>query len=536
MKIKIALFLFVFGLHPLWSQIDVFEDEIVLKDGIVYYQNFPLTGTVYSDDDEPVPNTCQCTKVTRYKDGLLHGISQEWYTDGKLKFQGNYLSGKPQGTHIYYYPNGKPSVKIEFENGTPVKKELYYETGELKSVIPFVEGREEGTEKVYATNGQLLQENEYHAGLLQKTRVYKDNRLVEEKIYTPTHRKEIYYKDDGKIEFSYLRSKNILDGETIKYDKQNNVLERNLYKNDKLIKTQSFKNNRKHGKFFSLSDDLKRKTVEIYNNGDLVKKYTIDAGHFLENYELLPQDNIYKYHNKFTGLDEYFIIRFTSGAGASERVNAIKKRILEKLNLRGTPVSKDDIKGEKQLKNIVRISNIQVQYKKIKHEDKDKKIDYEIEAEIQYTVNIFDADENPVKSFTSFFDSRQSLGAEILSQALKVYPRTRERAFEKALKNIFPQGIYACIFPVRTQIKSIIKQTDSKIKTVEIDAGSKDNVYKKMYLSVYDPSTGSLITSIKLKVIKLQYATSECKVVKGQNTLKEVYQNRQNVFVKETLK
>jgi antitoxin component YwqK of YwqJK toxin-antitoxin module len=53
----------------------------------------------------------------KYIIGLRDGLWKSYYQDGSLKFKGNFIQGNADGTHVYYYENGKP------------KEERYYQMG-----------------------------------------------------------------------------------------------------------------------------------------------------------------------------------------------------------------------------------------------------------------------------------------------------------------------------------------------------------------------------------------------------------------------
>ena len=67
---------------------------------------------------------CKSAKVYNKKVdqfGLTHiepeGITRSYYQNGQLAFEGEYKSGKPIGTHVYFYKNGQISRKAK-----PIKK------------------------------------------------------------------------------------------------------------------------------------------------------------------------------------------------------------------------------------------------------------------------------------------------------------------------------------------------------------------------------------------------------------------------------
>lgn len=64
--------------------------------------------------------------------GLRDGLWKAFYPDNKLRFKGKYNQGNPDGSHIYYYENGRIREERYYRNGLKEKTwKKYNETGEV---------------------------------------------------------------------------------------------------------------------------------------------------------------------------------------------------------------------------------------------------------------------------------------------------------------------------------------------------------------------------------------------------------------------
>lgn len=105
------------------AQNEATTDEVQNRNGVVYKNNLPFTGTLYGGSTQ-THNDCKCTLEANYTNGLLHGSKKEYYSSGKIKFSGEFTTGKEQGEHIFYDSNGNVTSSNKFSNG----KRLEYVT------------------------------------------------------------------------------------------------------------------------------------------------------------------------------------------------------------------------------------------------------------------------------------------------------------------------------------------------------------------------------------------------------------------------
>lgn len=50
----------------------------------------------------------------QYNQGLKEGVFEAFHTNGQLKWSVNYLNDHPEGTWMYYYPDGKPMLELYY--------------------------------------------------------------------------------------------------------------------------------------------------------------------------------------------------------------------------------------------------------------------------------------------------------------------------------------------------------------------------------------------------------------------------------------
>jgi antitoxin component YwqK of YwqJK toxin-antitoxin module len=311
----------------IFAQNDVFNSETVNKNGIIYYKNKPLIGTLYSDTDG-IPNKCDCTLKAQYHNGLLNGSKKEWYKNGKLKYSGNYKNGKKVGVHVYYYESGKKKSELKYSNGNLISKKLYYNNGNLRkeekysnntivsSILYNKDGsrkttnKEESTpnknnknkknnvskqlvsnktEKVkqrdnnnithdyFVTNKDGLKKIFYPDGTIKRIVFVKDGLLVKDSLFFPNSKMQLIKKYN--------------DGELIHLEKYN--------EKGQLLIEKNFENNKKHGFQKEYYENGTPKVIENYENGMLIHKEE-----FYKNSNIKLEEN-YKF-NKKHGIQKYY--------------------------------------------------------------------------------------------------------------------------------------------------------------------------------------------------------------------------------------
>ena len=93
------------------------------RDGV--YTEYSPTGEIISQgkftDDEKNGDwkykAGDNTEEGKYLVGLRDGLWKSYYPDGTIRFKGNFIQGNPEGTHSYYYENGRVKEEQFYKNG-----------------------------------------------------------------------------------------------------------------------------------------------------------------------------------------------------------------------------------------------------------------------------------------------------------------------------------------------------------------------------------------------------------------------------------
>ena len=89
----------------------------------------------------------------------------EYYIDGNIKFEGEYLNGRANGKGKEYNEEGKIILEGEYLNGElNGKGKEYYKNGKLIFEGEYLNGKRNGKGKEYNNYGKLIFEGEYLNG------------------------------------------------------------------------------------------------------------------------------------------------------------------------------------------------------------------------------------------------------------------------------------------------------------------------------------------------------------------------------------
>lgn len=107
------------------------------------------------------------------KEGLKQGEGSYWYKNEQLAAKLPWVDGRLQGRIERWYPNGKPYLRREIDDGNVQGTEAWYENGNLRFSHTLDRETGDNTTKVYREDGILLMEV---AGTA--TRFYHENGQV----------------------------------------------------------------------------------------------------------------------------------------------------------------------------------------------------------------------------------------------------------------------------------------------------------------------------------------------------------------------
>ena len=538
----IVVFVLISTSSTTFAQINAFQDEVNQVKGIIYYNNEPFTGTLFSNDEQAVPNSCECTLKAHYQDGKLQGIKKQWYPSGKLKFKGNFDKGKPIGNHIELYETG--SIKKEWEYASDGSyTQVGYDTDGNKISESFYDASTgEKIIKNYKNETLISQEKYVNHMAVSKTS-YENGKPTEEKIFDRKHNIIKIFDEKGipAIQKSYLKNTDIKDGKWIVYDEFGNIQLESIYKNGVQTQTLKYENGKKNGVEYvrnSINGDL---TKNYYRNGKLITKNTIPNKYLINNYlnEIKNRSGIdkiiVKYHDDYFDDDKYYIIIYPNTSNKEKTTQLAIEQVVQYLLIRPTPVEKNEYDGE-YLSGVLEL-NLNTNLEKTKYKwnktVNKKPVSYTewgYVYHIIYKIKVHDIENNNNKTFdydvrTHSYGFKRSIATRLL------YPKDQTEAFNMAFGRIYTYPTNAYVFPKIATISKIIKQSSKTVKKVKFDKGYEDRVLRKAIYYFIDEDKNENVP--KLVVYKSTPNSADAKVKSNGKRLKEYMKHHQKVYVIE---
>ena len=88
--------------------------------------------------------------------GKEHGLSEDYYENGQLRYKRNVRNGKVDGPSEYYHENGQLESKVHWKDGIrDGLRESYHENGQLEEKGNYKDRKRDGLWESYHENGEL---------------------------------------------------------------------------------------------------------------------------------------------------------------------------------------------------------------------------------------------------------------------------------------------------------------------------------------------------------------------------------------------
>ncbi len=171
--------------------------------------------------------------------GWKQGKWIKMWSNGEIKYKGQFHDDQPYGEFRYYYPSGKLKAIMTFqEDGKKAHNITYHENGEKMAEGDFIQQKKEGIWKYYGEDGKLIYEETYHNGTLngKKITYYPESGQPFEVLEYKNgikNGKWIKYFPEGTMmtQTQYINGK--LEGDFVNYTPEGKILVKGKYKNDK---------------------------------------------------------------------------------------------------------------------------------------------------------------------------------------------------------------------------------------------------------------------------------------------------------------
>lgn len=138
--------------------------------------------------------------------GIKQGPWKEYYSDGKLKAEGDYSEGKKVGGWKYYYPDGTLEQEGYYnaEGLLDALWKWYYPSGTLLREEQYLNGLADGSSVEYDENGKIVTSGEYIEDKEEGKWFYNIDGAIEEGTYRNGLRNGPWssYYQDGQLRFS----------------------------------------------------------------------------------------------------------------------------------------------------------------------------------------------------------------------------------------------------------------------------------------------------------------------------------------------
>ncbi|MBI5800356.1 MAG: toxin-antitoxin system YwqK family antitoxin [Verrucomicrobia bacterium] len=160
---------------PVAAPPEVPRSSLVLQDGRLHRpaQAAPFTGTVV---EYYAPGRLQSRSVV--SNGLLHGLSEGWHTNGVRQVAENFVRGASDGVRVKWYPGGAKLSEAAIAggklNGTFRR---WHENGRLAEQIELRDDQPHGESMAYYPSGCLKTRVRMERGLSVGTELFKDGEV-----------------------------------------------------------------------------------------------------------------------------------------------------------------------------------------------------------------------------------------------------------------------------------------------------------------------------------------------------------------------
>ncbi len=131
------------------------NSKIVENEAIINNKNVKIRGKVHYKIGEE-----------RYKNGVLHGISRDFYPSGKILEERQFNNGVEEGVCRKYFPNGRKQVVVNIKNDKMHGNSLsFFKSGRIETMGQYSNGLKNGKWTIYEEDGTVKQIITYKNGV-----------------------------------------------------------------------------------------------------------------------------------------------------------------------------------------------------------------------------------------------------------------------------------------------------------------------------------------------------------------------------------
>lgn len=137
--------------------------KLLERNGVYYLINETIPFDGFAADS----SLNKRTGLYQFKNGLLDGMVEEYYSTGQIEIRGEFKDGNRTGDWTEYFDNGQVKSKGEYEDGDKSGDWIeYFENGKIYTQGSYVNGLKQGEWEEFSNDGFLYEQAHYSIGLL----------------------------------------------------------------------------------------------------------------------------------------------------------------------------------------------------------------------------------------------------------------------------------------------------------------------------------------------------------------------------------
>ena len=205
------------------------------------------------------------TGVLKYEgitdeDGKRQGVWKEFYPNGELKSEGNYVNSKQEGVWNFYFENQKIEVKGSYKNGKKEGRWYWnYPNGALLQEENWRNGKLDGEFLEYNENGEITVKGEYLEGTEEGEWFYIQGNAIEKGRYYDGMRTGLWvtkWKESGVLISEIEYDQNYFSGKHTLY-----------HFNGKIRETGKYSGGERVGIWYTYDEDGELLLTTVYDDG-----------------------------------------------------------------------------------------------------------------------------------------------------------------------------------------------------------------------------------------------------------------------------
>lgn len=176
-----------------------------------------------------------------YIKGAAKGYAKMYYADGTLREEGTWNEICWVGDYRYYYPNGQAAYvwKYNRQGKREGEQRYYWENGKPKYRGEWENGKVKTNVEVYDSTGTMIQNRIYKDGAFTESLETNSSFLNSDKTYstfTGTGWNTMYRLDMQIDQKGYFEEGKLIKGESYEYDDNGKLRQIKVYEKGKVVK------------------------------------------------------------------------------------------------------------------------------------------------------------------------------------------------------------------------------------------------------------------------------------------------------------